>query len=100
LSTAETPYNSNRLPPNAKLVVNQRAAARSKETLRNRCTKRRYNGYFAKGGAKMLLGAVTYNVLKDWDLETILKNLEAAGFEAVELRTGHKHGVEISLDAA
>jgi sugar phosphate isomerase/epimerase len=48
----------------------------------------------------MLLGAVTYNVLKDWDLETIIKNLEAAGFEAVELRTGHKHGVEISLDAA
>src|SRR5437667_7869266 len=36
-STAETPYNSNRLPPNANLVVNQRAAARSKETLRNRC---------------------------------------------------------------
>jgi sugar phosphate isomerase/epimerase len=48
----------------------------------------------------MLLGAVTYNVLKDWDLETIIKNLAAAGFEAVELRTGHKHGVEISLDAA
>ena len=44
----------------------------------------------------MRLGAVTYNVLKDWDLETIIKNLEAAGFEAVELRTGHKHGVETS----
>ena len=42
----------------------------------------------------MMLGAVTYNVLKDWDVETIIKNLEAAGFEAVELRTGHKHGVE------
>lgn len=47
----------------------------------------------------MLLGAVTYNVLKDWDLETIIKNLEAAGFEAVELRTGHKHGVEPSISA-
>ncbi len=45
----------------------------------------------------MQLGAVTYNVLKDWDLETIIRNLEAAGFEAVELRTGHKHGVEPSL---
>ncbi len=45
----------------------------------------------------MRLGAVTYNVLKDWDLETIIRNLEAAGFEAVELRTGHKHGVEPSL---
>ena len=31
----------------------------------------------------MLLGAVTYNILKDWDLETIIKNLEAAGFEVV-----------------
>ena len=45
----------------------------------------------------MLLGAVTYNVLKDWDVETIIKNLEATGFEAVELRTTHKHGVEPSL---
>jgi sugar phosphate isomerase/epimerase len=48
----------------------------------------------------MRLGAVTYNVLKDWDLEAILKNLEAAGFEAVELRTGHKHAVEPSLNDA
>jgi sugar phosphate isomerase/epimerase len=48
----------------------------------------------------MHLGAVTYNVLKDWDLETIITKLEAAGFEAVELRTGHAHGVEPSLDAA
>jgi sugar phosphate isomerase/epimerase len=47
----------------------------------------------------MRLGAVTYNVLKDWDLDTIIKNLEAAGFEAVELRTEHKHGVEPTLSA-
>ncbi len=46
------------------------------------------------------LGAVTYNVLKDWDAETIIKNLGAAGFEAVELRTEHKHGVEPSIGAA
>jgi sugar phosphate isomerase/epimerase len=48
----------------------------------------------------MHLGAVTYNVLKDWDVETIIQKLEAAGFEAVELRTGHAHKVEPSLDAA
>jgi sugar phosphate isomerase/epimerase len=48
----------------------------------------------------MMLGAVTYNVLKDWDLETIIKSLEAARFEAVELRTGHKHGVEPTLSAS
>ena len=48
----------------------------------------------------MLLGAVTYNVLKDWDVETIVRNLQAADFEAVELRTGHKHLVEPSINAA
>jgi hypothetical protein len=48
----------------------------------------------------MHLGCVTYNVLKDMDLDTIIKTLEGAGFEAVELRTGHKHGVEPSLGAA
>jgi sugar phosphate isomerase/epimerase len=47
----------------------------------------------------MLLGAVTYNVLKDWDLETIIQRLEALGYGAVELRTQHKHGVEPSLPA-
>ena len=45
----------------------------------------------------MMLGCVTYNVLKDMDLETIIKTLEATGYEAVELRTGHKHGVEPSI---
>jgi sugar phosphate isomerase/epimerase len=48
----------------------------------------------------MKLGAVTYNILKDWDLETLITRLEEAKFEAVELRTSHKHGVEPSLDAA
>jgi sugar phosphate isomerase/epimerase len=44
------------------------------------------------------LGCVTYNLLKDWGLETIIQNLEGAGYEAVELRTGHKHGIEPSLN--
>ena len=48
----------------------------------------------------MQLGAVTYNVLKDSDLETLIRQLETAGFAAVELRTTHKHGVEPSLNAA
>src|SRR5713226_2742199 len=46
------------------------------------------------------LGSVTYNLLKDYDLETIIKTLEAVEFEAVELRTTHKHGVEPSISAA
>ncbi len=45
----------------------------------------------------MHLGAVTYNVLKDWTLGELIPQLEAAGFTAVELRTGHKHGVEPSM---
>jgi sugar phosphate isomerase/epimerase len=45
----------------------------------------------------MQLGLVTYNVAKDWDLETIIQKLEAARFEAVELRTTHRHGVEPSI---
>src|SRR5450432_1109170 len=48
----------------------------------------------------MHLGAVTYNVLRDMDLETLIKTLEAAGFEGVELRTGHKHGVEPTISEA
>ena len=38
-----------------------------------------------------------YNVLKDMDLETVITTLEKTGFECVELRTTHKHGVEPSL---
>lgn len=45
------------------------------------------------------LGCVTYNVLKDMDLETIIRTLETTGYEAVELRTGHRHGVEPTLTA-
>lgn len=46
----------------------------------------------------MKLGLVTYNWGKDWDLPTILKNLQVAGWGGVELRSTHKHGVEITLD--
>src|ERR671926_9736 len=48
----------------------------------------------------MQLGAVTYNVLKDWDLDQIVGKLGSLGYTAVELRTGHKHGVEPTLSAA
>lgn len=48
-------------------------------------------------GGGFRLGTVTYNLAKDWDIPTIIKNCAQAGFEAVELRTTHKHGVEPSL---
>jgi len=54
----------------------------------------------APAAAPFHLGCVTYNVLKDMDLEGVIKTLEAAGIGAVELRTEHKHGVEPSIDAA
>lgn len=47
--------------------------------------------------AKMHVGLVTYNLAKDWDIPTIIKNCEAAQFEGVELRTGHAHKVEVNL---
>jgi len=48
----------------------------------------------------MLLGAVTYQVFQNMDLDTVIRACEATGFDAVELRTTHKHGVEPSLSAA
>ncbi len=44
------------------------------------------------------LGLVTYNLAKDWDVPTLLKNCSATGFEGVELRTTHRHGVEVTLN--
>lgn len=54
----------------------------------------------ARSTGKMRLGLVTYNWGKNWDVPTLLKNCEATGFEGVELRSTHKHGVEITIDAA
>ena len=53
----------------------------------------------ADAGPAFHLGAVTYNTLKDFDVDTILRVLQAARFQGVELRTGHKHGVEPSIGA-
>jgi sugar phosphate isomerase/epimerase len=48
----------------------------------------------------MKLGIVTYNIAYDWDLDTLLTRSEALGYDVVELRTTHAHGVELSLDPA
>ena len=42
------------------------------------------------------LGLVTYNLAKNWDLDTIIERCDSHGIAAVELRTTHAHGVEIS----
>lgn len=46
----------------------------------------------------MELGLVTYNWGAKWDLPTVIKNCEAAGFKGVELRSTHAHGVEITMN--
>ena len=45
----------------------------------------------------MKLGLVTYNMAKDWDVGTIIETCATTGFEGVELRTTHAHGVEVTL---
>ena len=46
------------------------------------------------------IGLMTYTLGKDWDIETIIKNCTEAEWKSVELRTTHKHGVEVSLSDA
>lgn len=47
----------------------------------------------------MKLGFVTYNIAKDWDVPTIIDMCQKTGFQGVELRTTHAHGVEMDLSA-
>lgn len=47
----------------------------------------------------MKLGVVTYMWGAEWDLPTLIRNCAETGFEGVELRTTHKHGVEPSLSS-
>jgi sugar phosphate isomerase/epimerase len=53
-----------------------------------------------KISAGLKLGTVTYLIAKDWDVPTIIKNLTECQYDAVELRTTHRHGVEIALTPA
>ena len=49
---------------------------------------------------EMKLGLVTYEMAAQWDVDTIIANCREAGFEGVELRATHAHGVETSLSTA
>jgi len=60
----------------------------------------RADGQEAAKTVPLRLGLVTYNWGKDWDIPTLIKNCAATGFEGVELRSTHRHGVEITLNAA
>src|SRR4030042_196012 len=43
------------------------------------------------------LGLLSYNLAKDWDIDTVIKNCTETGFEHIELRTTHAHGVEVTM---
>ena len=53
--------------------------------------------YANKNLPPLKLGLMTYTLGKDWDIETIIKNCSETGWVHAELRTTHKHGVEVSL---
>lgn len=57
-------------------------------------------GESARAAGSFHLGLVTYNVAKDWDLDTLLRLVREAGLEGVEFRTTHAHGVERTLTPA
>jgi sugar phosphate isomerase/epimerase len=46
------------------------------------------------------LGLMSYTTAKDWDIDTIIKNMTETKFQHIELRTTHAHGVEVNLSAA
>jgi len=68
------------------LMANPARAANPQSEIRN-----------PQSNAALRLGLMTYNLAKDWDIPTIIKNCTATGFEHVELRTTHAHKVEVSL---
>ena len=47
----------------------------------------------------MKLGLVTYMIGAQWDVPTLIEKCAELGYEGVELRTTHAHGVELSLSA-
>jgi len=58
------------------------------------------NDSFILNKNPLKLGLMTYLVGSKWDIETIIKNLSEAGYQAVELRTTHAHKVETDLSSA
>jgi len=43
------------------------------------------------------LGLMTHKLGMDWDIETLIENCSETGWVHAELRTTHKHGVEVTL---
>jgi len=78
------------------LTLGSVAASLTRLTLNAAEAKAGADGFLLKPPS-MKIGMVTYQLGQDWTVETIIKNCEAAAFQGVELRTSHKHGVEVTL---
>lgn len=63
-------------------------------------TEKKKNNSIQLNQNPLKIGLMTYTLGKDWDIETIIKNCTEAEWKSVELRTTHKHGVEVNLSAA
>lgn len=48
---------------------------------------------------KLKLGTVTYNLARDWTLDNLIGMCEKTGFDGVELRSTHRHGVEPDISS-
>ncbi len=48
--------------------------------------------------APLKIGIMTYNIAREWDIDTIIRNCTEAKYQHAELRTTHAHGVEVTLD--
>ncbi len=55
---------------------------------------------FVPNKTPLKLGLMTYQIGQSWDLPTVIKNCTETKFEHVQLRTTHKHGVEVALTKA
>jgi sugar phosphate isomerase/epimerase len=55
---------------------------------------------FVPNPKPLKLGLMTYQIGQSWDLPTLIKNCTETKYEHVQLRTTHKHGVEVSLTKA
>jgi len=56
-------------------------------------------GGFVLNKNPLKLGLMTYQIGQSWDIPTIIKNCKETRFAHVQLRTTHKHGVELTLTA-
>jgi sugar phosphate isomerase/epimerase len=55
---------------------------------------------FVLNSKPLKIGIMTYTIAKDWDIETIIKNLAEADYQSAELRTTHSHKVEVELSSS